>query len=215
MADKKYLIETTKRMRVNGTGPKRQQLKFFQKLGEAPQEVLDELNQMLDENPNNDIGGDVYGISQAINHQEVFNTSGYRQILVQTKPPGNMGVDVDEYLYNYWTKEVKAKKFLDQYFDNTYRFRMSEMGGAYEMNWHIDSCTSFMCRAQICLNENDSVFEFKGRGGVVHSFTMKPGELWFINTGWLHRVISGKVPRRVAIFGFHFDDLKNKDEVYV
>lgn len=212
--DKKFLIETTKRMRVGGSGPKRNKLKFFYKMGQVPQDVIDELNQMLDNDSHNDIGGDVYGISQAIDYQKVFDTGGYRQLLIQTKPPGKEGVDVDEYLYDYWTKNVKAKDFLNNYFHNVYRFRMSEMSEHHSLNWHIDSCTSFMCRAQICLNENDAVFEFKGKDGI-HSFSMKPGELWFINTGWNHRVVSGKESRRVAIFGFHFDDVKDKQSLYL
>jgi hypothetical protein len=212
--DKKYLIETTKRMRVGGTGPKRDKLKFFHKIGQVPNDILEELNQLLDEDPHNDIGGDVYGISQAIDYQKVFDTGGYRQLLIQTKPPNEEGVDVNEYLYSHWTKEVKAKKFLEQYFKTVYRFRMSEMSEQHSLNWHIDSCTSFMCRAQICLNDNDAVFEFRGRDGV-HSFSMKPGELWFINTGWNHRVVNGSKPRRVAIFGYHFDDVINKEELLI
>ena len=125
--DKKYLIETTKRMRVGGTGPKRHELKFFKKLGEVPQSVVDELNEILDAQPQNDIGGDVYGISQAIDYKKVFDTSGYRQLLVQTKPPEQIGVDVDEYRYDHWTREVKAKKFLEKYFKNIYRFRSADM----------------------------------------------------------------------------------------
>ena len=70
------------------------------------------------------------------------------------------------------------------------------------------------CRAQICLNENDSVFEFK-RKGVVESFTMKPGEMWFINTGWAHRVIAGKNSRRSAIFGFDYKDYQGEAELLV
>lgn len=209
--DKKYLIETTKRMRANGDGPKRNKLHFFHKLGKATSDVVDELNSMLDDESGNDIGSDVYGISQAIDYRKVFDTSGYRQILVQTKPPEEIGIDVDEYNYTHWTKEVKAKKFLESYFTNIYRFRMSEMSNAHQLNWHIDSCTSYMCRAQLCLNENDSVFEFRGRDGTIHSFQMKVGDLWFINTGWNHRVVTGKAVRRSAIFGFHFNDLKNKD----
>jgi hypothetical protein len=201
-------------MRVGGTGPKRHQLKFFQKLGEAPQDVVDELNQLLDEEKRNDIGGDSYGISRAINYQQVFDTDGYRQLLVQTKPPGNTDIDVNEYLYDHWTKEVRAKKWLEQYFTKVYRFRMSEMHNDHQLNWHIDSCTSFMCRAQICLNKNDSVFEFRGRDGNIHSFTMKPRELWFINTGWNHRVVTGKLPRRVAIFGYHFDDVIDQSNIW-
>ena len=71
-----------------------------------------------------------------------------------------------------------------------------------------------MCRAQICLNENDSVFEFRGRDGTIHSFQMEVGDLWFINTGWNHRVISGTTLRRTAIFSFHFDDIIEKTILY-
>ena len=43
---------------------------------------------------------------------------------------------------------------------------------------------------------------------------MKPGEIWFINTGWTHRVVTKEKVRRVAIFGFNFNDvddaIKNK-----
>lgn len=213
--DKKYLIETTRRQRVRGTGPKRHELKFFKKLGVAPTEVVDELNEILDAEQHNDIGGDAYGISQAIDYKKVFDTNGYRQVLIQTKPPGEIGVDVDEYNYTHWTKDVKAKKYLESYFKNIYRFRMSEMSNAHQLNWHIDSCTSYMCRAQICLNKNDSIFEFRGRDGTVHSFQMEVGELWFINTGWNHRVVTGEIPRRVAIFGYHFSDNLIGDTLYV
>ena len=89
--DKKYLIETTKRMRVGGSGPKRNKLKFFEKLGKVPQHIVDELNNILDAETQNDIGGDVYGISQAIDYKQVFDTNGYRQLLVQTKPPEEIG----------------------------------------------------------------------------------------------------------------------------
>lgn len=212
--DKKYLIETTKRLRVNGDGPKRNKLKPFYKIGEVSNEVVRELNDLLMQHNGNDIGADVYGISQAINYKQVFNTAGYRQYLIQTKPPGNEGIDVDEYLYHYWTKEVKAKKELEKYFKNVYRFRMSEMTNHHSINWHIDSCTSFMCRAQICLNANDSYFEANDKKEI-HRLNMKPGELWFINTGWQHRVITNETPRRVAILGFSFDDLINNRELFL
>jgi streptogramin lyase len=87
---------------------------------------------------------------------------------------------------------------------------MSEMKGDHELNWHIDADTSVICRAQICLNRNDSVLEFRDKEGV-HQLKMNPGEIWFINTGWNHRVVNGETTRRSAILGFHFDDLKNKD----
>ena len=34
--------------------------------------------------------------------------------------------------------------------------------------------------------------------------------MYFINTGWPHRVVTGKDIRRVAIFGFSFEDYIGK-----
>jgi hypothetical protein len=126
---------------------------------------------------------------------------------------GDESPDVNEYLYTRWDSNYKLRYTSDtiyKYFHNVYRFRMSEMNGDHELNWHIDTDTSVICRAQICLNENDSVMEFRDKDGI-HQLRMKPGEMWFINTGWNHRVVNGTTPRRAVIFGFHFDDMKNND----
>jgi hypothetical protein len=209
----KCLIEQSKRTRVGGTGPRRNKLKIFQKICDVPSRLVDELNYILDTNTGNDIGGDNYGISQNCNYEEVFNVAGqYRQVLLQTRSESESD-DVNEYLYTNWDSRYElrhTKPMLEKHFNNVYRFRMSEMNGDHELNWHIDADTSVICRAQICLNKNDSVFEFKDKDGL-HQLRMKPGEMWFINTGWNHRVVNGNTPRRTAIFGFHFDDLKNND----
>lgn len=211
--DEKCLIEKTKRTRVNGTGPQRTKLKTFEKIGEVPVNVIHELNYILDTYRGNDLGGDNYGISQNCNIEEVFHVADkYRQVLIQKKIETDLD-DVDEYLYTQWDISYNlryTRPEIDKMFHNVYRFRMSEMKGDHELNWHIDTDTSIMCRAQICLNENDSVLEFRNRTGV-HQLRMKPGEVWFINTGWNHRVVNGNTTRRSAIFGFHFDDMKNKD----
>lgn len=207
------LIEQTKRTRVGGTGPRRNKLKIFQKICDVPYQLVDELNYILDTNSSNDIGGDNYGISQNCNYEEVFNVADqYRQILLQQRIESTSD-DVNEYLYNRWDTSYKlryTKPLLNEYFHNVYRFRMSEMKGDHELNWHIDADTSVICRAQICLQESDSVLEFKDKDGL-HQLRMKPGEMWFINTGWNHRVVNGEQLRRSAIFGFHFDDLINKE----
>jgi hypothetical protein len=207
------LIEQTKRTRVGGTGPRRNKLKVFQKICDVPHQLVDELNYILDTNSSNDIGGDNYGISQNCNYNEVFNVGNtWRQLLLQKRMDSESD-DVDEYLYTDWDTNYKlryTKPVLDDHFHNVYRFRMSEMKGGHELNWHIDADTSVICRAQICLNENDSIFQFRTKEGE-YEFKMKPGEMWFINTGWNHRVVNGDSLRRTAIFGFHFDDLKNND----
>jgi len=209
----KCLIVKSKRTRVGGTGPKRDKLKTFEKIGMVPSNVVDELNYILDTYSGNDIGGDNYGISQNCNYEEVFHVANkYRQILLQKRIEDSSD-DVNEYLYTKWDSSYNlryTKPVLDQLFHNVYRFRMSEMKGDHELNWHIDADTSVICRAQICLNRNDPVLEFRDKEGV-HQLKMNPGEIWFINTGWNHRVVNGETTRRSAILGFHFDDLKNKD----
>ena len=210
------LIQQTKRTRVNGSGPKRTQLKTFHKLGTMPKRVLKELNYILDTNTSNDIGGDDYAISQNCDYEEVFNVQDkYRQLLLQKTRDIDPNV-TNEYMYATWDGSYPLRYTrveLDKLFKNTYRFRMSEMGDGHELNWHIDQDTSVICRAQICLNKNDSVLEFKDRQGI-HELKMQPGDVWFINTGWNHRVIAGNDLRRSAIFGFHFNDLIDKEILY-
>jgi hypothetical protein len=192
------LIQKTKRQRVKGSGPKRDQMVTFAKLGTVSQELLEKLNLIADKRSGNDLGSDAYNISQHCDVNNVFIDSGYRQILIQER---KVDIDTaDEHLYTEYNEDVSVP-----YFDQIYRLRISEMAPGHEMNWHIDTDTSVMCRAQICLNKNDSVFQFKRRG-VIEEFTMQPGEMWFINTGWLHRVISKNDTRRSAIFGFDYKD---------
>jgi len=205
------LIQKSKRTRVGGTGPRRNKLLTVCKIGEAPIRVVDELNYILDTHSGNDIGGDNYGISQNCDYEDVFNVQDkYRQILLQKKQESAED-DVNEYLYTKWDPLYSTRyttPFLNTLFKNVYRFRMSEMKGDHELNWHIDADTSVICRAQICLSDSDSVLEFRDKQGI-HKLVMQKGDLWFINTGWNHRVVNGNNIRRSAIFGFHYDDLKN------
>lgn len=209
------LIEQTKRTRVKGNGPRRHELLPFAKIGQVTQRTLEDLNNHLDANINNDLGSDNYMISQHCKFDEVFNTNNrYRQILLQRKRVTS-DTQVDEYAYTNWVESVSLNTALDviRNFNKVYRFRLSEMQSNHALNWHIDADTSVICRAQICLNETDSVYEAKDKTSE-YQLTMKPGEIWFINTGWTHRVVTKEKVRRVAIFGFNFNDvddtIKNK-----
>lgn len=211
------LISQTKRTRVGGPGPRRNKLLTMCKLGDAPTRVVDELNYILDTHSGNDIGGDDYGISQNCDYEEVFNVQDkYRQVLLQKKALGNSD-DVDEYLYTEWDGNYVVRytqPYIQTLFKNVYRFRLSEMQGDHELNWHIDADTSVICRAQICLSDSESLLEFRDKAGV-HKLQMKKGEVWFINTGWNHRVVNGSNTRRSAILGFAYEDLKNKSLIDV
>lgn len=201
------LIENTKRQRVRGAGPRRDELVTFAKLGVVSDDVVDKLNEIADRRSGNDLGSDAYNISQHCDVNNVFIDTGYRQILIQER---QLDVDTaDEHLYTEYNEDVNVP-----FFNQIYRLRISEMAPGHEMNWHIDTDTSVMCRAQICLNDNDSIFQFKRRGGI-EQFTMKKGEMWFINTGWLHRVVSKDLIRRSAIFGFDHKDYNGEVDLRV
>lgn len=206
---KECLIEQTKRARVRGNnGPRRQEMKTFAKIGRVSDELIETLNGVADIRTGNDLGGDNYNISQLCNVEEVFAPkSFYRQILLQEKEVE--GDQVDEHVYTKYNVDVNIP-----YFDQIYRLRISEMQGEHEMNWHIDQDTSVICRAQICLNENDSVFQFK-RKGKIEEFKMEVGDIWFINTGWTHRVVTNKKLRRVAIFGFDLKDYIGNEDLCI
>lgn len=209
--NEKCLIEQTKKLRVGGTGPRRQDLVTFKKIATLTEPELQYLLKLVSENTGNDLGSEEYSISKHCNYLEVFNANeNYRQILLQRRDQNTNGSAVDEYLYTEWAQADMLDNLptIKELFKHVYRFRISVMKGNHELNWHIDTDPSVICRAQICLNDAKSTFEFKTKTEE-SVMIMKPGDVFFINTGWNHRVVnSGDTERMVAIFGFHFDDLE-------
>lgn len=205
-----------KRSRVKGDGPGRDKLKIFYKLGDVSKETVAELNNILEIHKHDDIKGDNYKISKTMCWPEHIgmDISGYRQVLLQSA----VSEEASEYVYSEWkddTYEItNTISDVSKFFEKVYRFRLSETKPGYSIDWHIDTDTSVACRAQICLSDTDSSFEFKNRSGV-HQLKMKTGEMWFINTGWNHRVVANNDLRKVAIFTFKFQDLFSKDILYV
>jgi hypothetical protein len=206
------LIKNTKKLRVRGDAPSRKELYCFKKLGEITDQEKEFLLAIAKNNAQNDLGTDTYDISKHCNYVAVFNANhNYRQILLQTK-----SLDADHSIMN----EFDYDKFLiDNFLDNlptiktlfnqVYRFRLSIMQGNHELNWHIDTDPSVICRAQICLKNTSSSFEFETKKAK-ECLNMHENEIYFINTGWKHRVVNESNDERiVAIFGFHFDDLQN------
>lgn len=200
------LIKNTKRSRVKGSGPKRSEMKTFQFIGTVPEELVEKLNNIADAREGNDLGTDLYNISQLCDVENIFAPKNvYRQILLQEKNCEESSTD--EHVYTEYNVDINIP-----FFKKIYRLRISEMSANHEMNWHIDTDTSVMCRAQICLNDNNSVFQFE-RKGQIEEFVMKKGEMWFINTGWKHRVVAGDSVRRAAIFGFDYKDYTGKADL--
>ena len=203
--DKECLIEATKRTRVGGEGPKRNDFVTFAKIGNVDPSLVEKLNEIADRRDGNDLGGDNYN-RQICKIEEVFNAAGqYRQILIQEKAVDE--VTVDEHTYTQYNEDVTVP-----FFDQVYRLRISEMPPGHELNWHIDSDTSVMCRAQICPTENDHSIQLK-RKGKIEEFTMKPENFGLLQYRMVYRVVAGDTSRRVAIFGFDFKDY-NREKTY-
>lgn len=204
------VIEQTKRTRVRGSGPKRKELKPFAKLHTLDTDLINEILK-LSEIQQNDLGTDKYEISKHCNFETVFNANKkYRQVLLQTKK-SNDASSVDEFAYTEWDESVpkSLQAELTSLFGDVFRFRISVMEGDHSLNWHIDTDTSVICRAQICLNANQSSFDFSVKGEE-SSYSANPGDVHFVNTGWSHRVVNGSNQRIVAIFGFRFDAASEK-----
>jgi hypothetical protein len=206
----KCLIEQTKRSRVKGSDPSRRELKAFEKIGTLPQILVDQLIQLSEDYKQNDLGGDTYDISKHCNFEQTFNATSqnYRQIILQTKQPEDQS-QTDEYSYTQWVDHAPPEliEYINSVFGKVYRFRMSVMAPGHELNWHIDTDPSVICRSQICLNQTDSILEFKTKSGH-HELKMEVGGIYFINTGWSHRVVnSSDSVRRVCIFGFRYSEI--------
>lgn len=189
---------------VKGDGPDRRELVTFADLGAVDDSIVQRLNNIATQRQGNDLDGDNYSISQ---HQslkdklpEAYTSADkYRQILLQES--NKKDTDRNEYAYTHWnTDPVELSMF-----DKIYRCRISEMGPGHGIDWHIDQNSSVVCRAQICLNDNTSIMQFNRRGEV-STLEMKKGHVYFLNTGWNHRVVNGDSIRRVAIFAFDYND---------
>jgi hypothetical protein len=197
----------SKRQRVRGTGPSRKELPAFLELATVPDEVIDFLKLFLKSCPESTIGGDNYEIAKTIDVSKTFNVDkdNYKQFLIQT----HLGEQASEFDYTEWVAGSDVlKDFLLTHFNAVYRSRISLMKPDHIIPWHIDTDPSVVCRAQICVSTGNNTFDFETKSGI-ESLKMQPGKMYFINTGWKHRVINGESDRIVLIFAFKFEDLKN------
>ena len=105
------------------------------------------------------------------------------------------------------------KEYLHSTFKTPYRARISVMHGGNELNYHIDTDTSVLCRVQIPVITEGSLFQWKTKKEQV-DLDMKPGCAYFVNTGWLHRVINkSNNVRIVLIFGVDYANIPNKESI--
>ena len=213
---KECLIKQTKKQRVSGNnGPRRHQMHTHGKITDnVPQGVLDEILTIANTYTGNDLGGDNYQISQHCDVKSAFTASEtYSQILLQQLDQ-DADSEIDETNYTTWRSDIDTtaiQEYLNHTFKTTYRARISVMHGGNELNYHIDTDTSVLCRIQIPVKTKGSLFQWKTKTEEV-DLDMEIGCAYFVNTGWLHRVTNQSDNVRVVlIFGVDYDNIPNKE----
>lgn len=216
--NKECSIKKTSRKRVSGTnGPRRHQLKSFDTVDSSvPDTVLNEILEIANTYTENDLGGDNYQISQQCNVKEVFTSSDtYRQILLQQCIDPNADT-IDETNYVSWRDDIPTnniRSYLEETFKRPFRARISVMPAGQDLNWHIDTDTSVLCRVQVAAHSSGSEFQFKTKQGH-DTLIMSPGNAYFVNTGWTHRVVNTTNDIRIVlIVGVLFDDIPNNEDL--
>tara|TARA_X000001036_G_C20649446_1_gene794369 strand:+ start:1255 stop:1932 length:678 start_codon:yes stop_codon:yes gene_type:complete len=216
--DNSCLIHDTRRSRVSGNnGPRRHQMRTHGEVtSDVPQEVLDEILEIANNYTGNDLGGDNYQISQHCDVKTAFTASEtYSQILLQQLDEGADN-EVDETNYKNWRDDLSTnaiQKYLNDTFQTPYRARISVMHGGNELNYHIDTDTSVLCRVQIPVQTKGSLFQWKTKKEEV-SLDMQAGRTYFVNTGWLHRVTNDTDNTRIVlIFGVDYNNIPNKEQL--
>ena len=214
---KTCLIKNSRRNRVKGTGPRRHEMVTHGVVANnVPQAVIDEILHIANSYTGNDLGGDNYQLSQHCDVKNVFTSSEtYKQIILQECTSENT---IDETNYMYWRNDISTtaiESYLTTAFVKPYRARISVMHGGNELNYHIDTDTSVLCRVQIPAQTTGSLFQWKTKTEEV-SLTMKLGEAYFVNTGWLHRVINPTDSIRIVLlFGVDYKNISGKGELLV
>jgi hypothetical protein len=217
MADS-CVIKATRKRRVSGNnGPRRHEMLTHGTVANnVPQAVIDEILHIATSYTGNDLGGDNYQLSQHCDVKNVFTSSEtYKQIILQECTAEDT---IDETNYMHWRNDISTtaiENYLTTAFVKPYRTRISVMHGGNELNYHIDTDTSVLCRVQIPAQTTGSLFQWKTKTEEV-SLTMKLGEAYFVNTGWLHRVINPTDSIRVVLlFGVDYKNISGKGELLV
>lgn len=212
-------IKKTRKQRiVSSNGPRRTQVVECAIVDDTvSKSFIEAVRKIAQTYTMDDLGGDLYEVSKYCESVENFKQgveSNYRQIVLQKIPESKEQI-MDETLYTEWRDDIDCSE-IKKYFDNVYgegkyyRSRISVMAPDHELNWHIDTDTSVLCRTQTIVQSKESFFETKNREGV-QSNLMEEGRTYFINQGWPHRVVNKGAWRIVVITGVFFDDIPNKE----
>ena len=197
------------RSRVIGSGPDRKLLPPFLDLGGLSRQDLEVLNSVCDELAHiNDLKVvSNYEISQHCPLRFLVPKEFKHILLTVSEPNEDPKFETSYTSWRDFKEASIVKSIIGKISKRAFRVRFSILEPGDEFSWHIDTNTSVACRFIIILNDHDSFFEIDTRGEI-HSVPLEVGHIYFVNTGWKHRVFNnGKSPRKALLFGSRFEDI--------
>lgn len=186
-----------------GPGPRRNRLPNYFPVGEFDHRLTSLCLELCNRlSGYNDIMGESYNMSKSSPLCAYF-PSTYRQILLQSaRTTGLFESDYTEDRYPEILEEIRrALPGVD-----FYRARLAVLPPGQVLDWHIDTDTSVSCRIQFPIkgSSNWSI----DRKGLLEEKALLPRQIWFTNTGYLHKVEnSGHEDRIVLTIGCSYQSL--------
>lgn len=202
--------------RVKGiNGPDRKNLPSFANLvtlsSNELKDIQEKVSLFLNNTPidRNDINNENrYTIAQACKLKSYFPKE-YKQYLFQDVIDSEKELP-DEWEYvQYQSSGFWLKEFVDKFVSPHFRARIAVLPPGKKLDWHIDTNTSYACRLQIIISGSHR-FMVRRKREVIEEI-MRPGEIWFCNTGYNHKVeVIGDEPRVAILLGCHYDAIKTR-----
>lgn len=200
------------RDRVTGNGPDRKELPNFKTIAKMPQEVIDELLQSYEDNPNNN---DVFRTEYVVRNicaMTEHPPKAFFSMFYQELDPSTDDTSFIETRYKLWNDvlgpESATVKWMNETFPNAFRSRLSVLQPGTGFDWHIDTNTSVACRVTCVLRNPDSKFEINRRGEI-ETMQAEVGDCIFTNTGWTHRVYNDTNESRINfLFSIEYKDIE-------
>ncbi|MCS7316850.1 MAG: cupin domain-containing protein [Candidatus Dojkabacteria bacterium] len=206
------------RKNTYGPGIRRKYLPNFIKLGDFSNDK-DFIHLCLDtfekvKNVNHIESDEYYPISKGCPLVKWF-PSTYQQILLQTFVGDKDKEGQIEENYNVIIEDYKEiHNYIKKYLPIKYcRARFAILYPGYELDWHIDSCTSVSCRVHFVIKGPSKWSVYRNK--VLEEKELNTGEIWFTNAGYPHRVVNDTNEERIVILlGTSSDELVKVNEEF-
>ena len=191
---------------VDLESPDRKELPNFIYLGEYDPALVEQVDVLLAQlGPGyNDIGSKNYEVSGKFASILKSFPEDYVQIMLQGAETDGM-VETDYHL----PKHTSVTDILRGYIGEFFRARIAVMSPGAVIDYHIDTNTKQMCRVQFPIRGKQHWFI--KRGSEVEEKTLNPGEIWFVNTGFPHRVENEEdIDRVTVLLGCKYDQVAKR-----